>query len=84
MLGTRSVFYMYRAARIEGNCQDPRRRPFPHRANAKPITVRLLVPGVLVLAGVLNVIHGGKEAVDFVCDAPDVKAISFVGGNQVG
>lgn len=35
-------------------------------------------------AGVFNVIHGGKEAVDFVCDAPDIKAISFVGGNQVG
>eukprot|EP00904_Undaria_pinnatifida_P005128 jgi/Undpi1/1745/HiC_scaffold_11.g05134.m1 len=34
--------------------------------------------------GVLNVIHGGKEAVDFVCDAPHVKAISFVGGNQAG
>ncbi|CAN0481338.1 unnamed protein product [Laminaria digitata] len=34
--------------------------------------------------GVLNVIHGGKEAVDFMCDAPDVKAISFVGGNQAG
>ncbi|CAB1121155.1 ALDH [Ectocarpus sp. CCAP 1310/34] len=32
--------------------------------------------------GVLNVIHGGHEAVDFVCDSPDIKAISFVGGNQ--
>eukprot|EP00903_Cladosiphon_okamuranus_P015999 g14775.t1 len=34
--------------------------------------------------GVLNVIHGGHEAVNFTCDAPDVKAISFVGGNQAG
>lgn len=36
------------------------------------------------MAGVLNVIHGGREAVDFICDSPDIKAISFVGGNQVG
>lgn len=34
-------------------------------------------------SGVLNIIHGGREAVDFLCDAPDIKAISFVGGNQV-
>lgn len=34
--------------------------------------------------GVLNIIHGGREAVDFLCDAPDIKAISFVGGNQAG
>lgn len=51
--------------------------------NSKP-AVHPLVPGVPNAAGVLNVIHGGKEAVDFVCDAPEVKAISFVGGNQVG
>merc|ERR1712007_54676 len=31
--------------------------------------------------GVLNVIHGGHEAVNFLCDAPEIKAISFVGGN---
>jgi len=34
--------------------------------------------------GVINVIHGGKEAVDFICDAPAVKTISFVGGNHAG
>jgi len=37
-----------------------------------------------VPAGVLNVVHGGKPAVDFLCDAPDVKAVSFVGGNAAG
>lgn len=35
------------------------------------------------LTGVLNVVHGGRETVDFICDAPEIKAISFVGGNQV-
>lgn len=34
--------------------------------------------------GVLNVIHGGKTAVDFLCDAPEIKGISFVGGGKVG
>lgn len=37
-----------------------------------------------VPAGILNVIHGGHDAVNFICDAPEVRAISFVGGNQAG
>ncbi|WP_434032732.1 CoA-acylating methylmalonate-semialdehyde dehydrogenase [Cupriavidus sp. a3] len=35
-------------------------------------------------AGVLNVVHGGKTAVDMLCTHPDVKAISFVGSTHVG
>ncbi|TBW11255.1 CoA-acylating methylmalonate-semialdehyde dehydrogenase [Azotobacter chroococcum] len=34
--------------------------------------------------GVLNVIHGGAEVVDLLCDHPDIKAISFVGSSRVG
>lgn len=34
--------------------------------------------------GVVNVVHGGKKTVDFICDHPDIKAISFVGSNHVG
>lgn len=34
--------------------------------------------------GVLNVIHGGAEAVNLLCDHPDVKAVSFVGSTKVG
>ncbi|KAI9905328.1 hypothetical protein PsorP6_013547 [Peronosclerospora sorghi] len=34
--------------------------------------------------GVLNVIHGAHDTVKFICDAPEIKAISFVGGNQAG
>jgi malonate-semialdehyde dehydrogenase (acetylating)/methylmalonate-semialdehyde dehydrogenase len=34
--------------------------------------------------GVVNVIHGGPDAVNFICDAPEIKAISFVGGNAAG
>jgi len=34
--------------------------------------------------GVLNVIHGTKDAVNFICDNKHVQAISFVGGNAAG
>jgi len=34
--------------------------------------------------GVVNVIHGQHEAVNFICDAPDIRAISFVGGDAAG
>eukprot|EP00038_Savillea_parva_P008420 m.176867 g.176867 ORF g.176867 m.176867 type:complete len:518 (-) comp14243_c0_seq1:128-1681(-) len=34
--------------------------------------------------GVLNVIHGGHDAVNFLCDDPAVRAISFVGGDAAG
>ncbi|MCU1724216.1 CoA-acylating methylmalonate-semialdehyde dehydrogenase [Pseudomonas sp. 5P_5.1_Bac1] len=34
--------------------------------------------------GVLNVIHGGADAVNLICDHPDIKAVSFVGSTAVG
>eukprot|EP00466_Bigelowiella_natans_P021329 jgi/Bigna1/51352/estExt_Genewise1.C_1570008 len=34
--------------------------------------------------GVLNIIHGSVDCVNFVCDSPDIKAISFVGGDAAG
>jgi len=34
-------------------------------------------------AGVLNMVHGGKETVDAILDHPDIKAISFVGSTAV-
>ncbi|MEG0053601.1 MAG: CoA-acylating methylmalonate-semialdehyde dehydrogenase, partial [Comamonas sp.] len=34
--------------------------------------------------GVLNVIHGGEDVVNAICDHPDIKAISFVGSTKVG
>ncbi|XP_041353683.1 methylmalonate-semialdehyde dehydrogenase [acylating], mitochondrial-like [Gigantopelta aegis] len=34
--------------------------------------------------GVINVIHGKHDAVNFICDHPDIKAISFVGSDQAG
>jgi len=34
-------------------------------------------------AGVLNVVHGDKEAVDALLDHPDVQAVSFVGSTPI-
>ncbi|TPX33442.1 hypothetical protein SeMB42_g07468, partial [Synchytrium endobioticum] len=34
--------------------------------------------------GVLNVVHGGVDTVNFICDDPAIKAISFVGSDQAG
>jgi len=32
--------------------------------------------------GVVNAIHGTHDSVNFICDHPDIKAISFVGGDK--
>lgn len=34
--------------------------------------------------GVLNVIHGGPDAANALCDHPAIKAISFIGSTRVG
>jgi malonate-semialdehyde dehydrogenase (acetylating)/methylmalonate-semialdehyde dehydrogenase len=33
--------------------------------------------------GVLNVVHGGQEAVESICDHPDIVGVSFVGSSAV-
>jgi malonate-semialdehyde dehydrogenase (acetylating)/methylmalonate-semialdehyde dehydrogenase len=35
-------------------------------------------------AGVLNVVHGGEDVVNAICDHTDIKAVSFVGSTRVG
>merc|ERR1719430_1625788 len=34
--------------------------------------------------GTVNVIHGQHDCVNFICDHPDIRAISFVGGDAAG
>ena len=34
--------------------------------------------------GVLNIIHDSVDAVNFICDEPRIKAITFVGSNGAG
>ncbi|SDI14950.1 CoA-acylating methylmalonate-semialdehyde dehydrogenase [Pseudomonas panipatensis] len=50
------------------------------------VTMRLveLAHEAGVPPGVLNVIHGGADAVNAICDHPDIKAVSFVGSTRVG
>ena len=50
------------------------------------VTMRLveLAAQAGIPAGVLNVVHGGEEVVNAICDHPDIKAISFVGSTKVG
>src|SRR5215216_6825483 len=33
--------------------------------------------------GVVNLVHGGKEVVEAICDHPDIRAVSFVGSTAV-
>lgn len=52
-----------------------------------PLSTLLLVELAIeagVPAGVLNVVHGGKDVVDGLCTHKDIKAISFVGSTAVG
>jgi malonate-semialdehyde dehydrogenase (acetylating)/methylmalonate-semialdehyde dehydrogenase len=43
-----------------------------------------LLKEVGVPDGVVNFVHGGRDTVTSICTHPDIKAISFVGGNKAG
>jgi malonate-semialdehyde dehydrogenase (acetylating) / methylmalonate-semialdehyde dehydrogenase len=52
-----------------------------------PMTTMMLAELALeagVPPGVLNVVHGGKDAVDALCTHPSIQAVSFVGSCHVG
>ncbi|KAK6033824.1 methylmalonate-semialdehyde dehydrogenase [Cooperia oncophora] len=34
--------------------------------------------------GCLNIVHGQFDTVNFICDHPDIQAISFIGGDRAG
>ena len=50
------------------------------------VTMRLCELGLQagIPPGVLNVVHGGEDVVNAICDHPDIKAVSFVGSTKVG
>eukprot|EP00835_Amoeboradix_gromovi_P001752 NODE_87_length_21935_cov_0.397142.p3 type:complete len:507 gc:universal NODE_87_length_21935_cov_0.397142:10942-9422(-) len=37
-----------------------------------------------VPSGVLQIVHGGSDTVNFLCDAPAIRSLSFVGSDQAG
>ena len=58
--------------------------PTPHRPTQGCPRARAPPHAQGLPDGVLNVIHGQHDAVNFVCDAPEIRAISFVGGDAAG
>jgi malonate-semialdehyde dehydrogenase (acetylating)/methylmalonate-semialdehyde dehydrogenase len=49
-----------------------------------PVMIAELAQEAGMPDGVLNIVHGGKDTVNALCDHPDIKAISFVGSAPVG
>ena len=72
--------WMYPLALICGNT-------FIHKPSEKDPSTALLLADLLyeagAPAGVLNVLHGGKEVVDALISHPKVRAVSFVGSTKV-
>ncbi len=48
-----------------------------------PVKLAELLMEAGLPAGVFNVLHGDKEAVDALLDHPDIKAVSFVGSSDI-
>jgi len=58
-------------------------KPSERTPGATMILARLLQEAGLP-DGVLNIVHGGVDCVNFITDEPRIRAISFVGSNQAG
>lgn len=54
------------------------------RAPGAGVALALLAVQAGLPADVLNVVHGGPETVNFLCDSPRIAAVSFVGSNPGG
>ena len=53
------------------------------RDPSMPVRLAELMMEAGAPAGVLNVVHGDKVAVDAILDHPDIKAVSFVGSSDI-
>ena len=73
--------WMFPLANVTGNTMIM--KPSERTPAATMILARLCKEAGLP-AGVLNIVHGSKPAVDFLCTDPSIKAVSFVGSNQAG
>lgn len=49
-----------------------------------PMLLARLAKEAGVPDGALNIIHGTHDAVNFICDHPDIVGVSFVGGDAAG
>jgi malonate-semialdehyde dehydrogenase (acetylating)/methylmalonate-semialdehyde dehydrogenase len=72
--------WMYPLAIVCGNC-------FILKPSERDPSSTLYIAALLIEAGlpngVMNVVHGDKEAVDALIEAPEVKALSFVGSTPI-
>jgi len=55
-------------------------------AEQTPLGILLLMEliGDILPPGVLNVVHGGPDTANGLCEHPDIKAVSFIGSTRVG
>jgi len=58
-------------------------KPSEKDAGAAIILAKLAIEAGLP-PGVLNLVHGSVDCVNFMCDAPEIKALAFVGSNNAG
>lgn len=56
----------------------------PSEMNPKASMIMAELSQDIFPPGSFNIIHGGKTSVDFICDDPTIKAVSFVGSSVVG
>lgn len=54
------------------------------RVPSAAVYLMKLLNDVGVPKGVVNLVNGGFDTVKHICEHPDIKAISFVGGNNAG
>jgi malonate-semialdehyde dehydrogenase (acetylating)/methylmalonate-semialdehyde dehydrogenase len=54
------------------------------RAPGAAVALALLATSAGLPPDVLNVVHGGPDTVNFLCDSPRIAAVSFVGSNPGG
>lgn len=61
---------------------------FVYKPSEQDPTASLMVAQLALEAGlppgVLNVVHGGPDVANALCDHPDIKAVSFIGSTRVG
>lgn len=58
-------------------------KPSEKDAGAAVILAKLAIEAGLP-PGVLNIVHGTVDCVNFMCDEPEIKAVAFVGSNTAG
>jgi malonate-semialdehyde dehydrogenase (acetylating)/methylmalonate-semialdehyde dehydrogenase len=73
--------WMYPVAATCGNTYIM--KPSEQVAGASDLLIELLEKTGLP-PGVVNLVHGSKKTVDRILDHKDIRAVSFVGGNQAG